>query len=77
MVTLSWALGRRYYPVPYDLKRIFGYIGLGLGLFGLARALDAWLGVPPLVAGVLCLGVYLGMVWLWDGRSLLSQRPAG
>ena len=77
MVTLSWAMGRRYYPVPYDLKRLFGYIGLGLGLFGLARALDAWLGVPPLAAGVLCLAVYLGLVWLLDGRSLLSQRRGG
>ena len=28
MVGLSYALGRRYYPVPYDLKRVFGYIAL-------------------------------------------------
>jgi hypothetical protein len=76
MVTLSWALGRRYYPVPYDLKRIIGYIGLGLGLFAAARALDAWLGVPPLAAGVLCLAVYLGMVWWLDGRPL-RQRLGG
>jgi O-antigen/teichoic acid export membrane protein len=76
MVTLSWALGRRYYPVPYDLGRILGYIGLGLGLFAAARALDAWLGVPPLAAGVLCLAVYLGLVWWLDGRSL-RQRLGG
>ena len=33
MTLVSYLLGRRYYPVDYDLKRILGYIGLGVCLF--------------------------------------------
>ena len=76
MVTLSYLLGRRYYPVPYDLKRIFGYLGLGLALFALGRWLDDGLGMHALLAASLCLLVYFAAVYLLDGRALL-RRPAG
>lgn len=33
MAILSYFLGRKYYPVNYDIKRILGYIGLGVGLY--------------------------------------------
>lgn len=33
MVVLSYRLNRRYYPTPYDLKRIFEYVGLGAALY--------------------------------------------
>ena len=33
MVLVSYSLGRHYYPVAYDLKRILGYILLGTALF--------------------------------------------
>jgi O-antigen/teichoic acid export membrane protein len=39
MVLLSYLLGRRFYPVPYDLKRVLGYPLLGLALLALDRAL--------------------------------------
>ena len=69
MVIVSWAMGRRYYPVPYDLKRILGYLLLGLGLYAAGRGLAA-LGWPSLVAGTLCLAVYLAVVYVADGRAL-------
>ena len=30
MMYISYRLGQRYYPIPYDFKRIFGYIGLSI-----------------------------------------------
>jgi O-antigen/teichoic acid export membrane protein len=39
MAAVSYALGQRYYPVPYSLKRILGYISLGLGLYALNQIL--------------------------------------
>jgi O-antigen/teichoic acid export membrane protein len=33
MVLISYLLGRRFYPVPYDLPRVIGYIALGLALY--------------------------------------------
>ncbi len=31
MMLLSWYLGRKYYPIPYDLKKIGMYLGLSIG----------------------------------------------
>lgn len=30
MMAISWYLGNKYYPIPYDLKKIFGYLGLSI-----------------------------------------------
>ncbi len=74
MVIISWAMGRSFYPVPYDLKRLLGYLLLGLGLYAAGRAL-ALLGLPALVAGTLCLALYLGVVYVADGRALRRGIP--
>jgi len=76
MVVASYALGRKFYPVPYDLKRVLGYIGLGLALYGAGRLLTDWLGLHHLMAGTLCLALYLALVFLLDGRALLRRVPA-
>ena len=75
MVAVSYRPGRRYYPVPYDLKRVLGYLLLGLGLYAAGRGLAA-LGWPSLVAGTLCLAVYLAVVYVADGRALVRRRVA-
>jgi O-antigen/teichoic acid export membrane protein len=33
MMLASYALGQKHYPVPYDVKKCFGYIGLSIILF--------------------------------------------
>ena len=33
MMTASYLLGQKHYPIPYDLKKCFGYIGLSVVLF--------------------------------------------
>jgi O-antigen/teichoic acid export membrane protein len=38
MAIASYILGRRYYPVAYDVKRVIAYITLGVGLYS-ARGL--------------------------------------
>jgi O-antigen/teichoic acid export membrane protein len=79
MVALSYWLGRRYYPVPYDLKRVAGYIALGLGLYGASRLLVSGLGLPPLAIGTVLMLVFLGLVFATDGRPLVRRlrRPPG
>lgn len=71
MVIVSYALGRRYYPVPYDLKRVLGYMGLGLGLYLASRWLIAQ-GWPSLGAGTLCFVPFVVLV-AWEVRRLLKQ----
>jgi len=73
MVLLSWALGQRYYPVPYDLRRALGYVALGLVLYGADRQLVARTHMNALAAGTLCMTVFLGLVLWLDGRGLLRR----
>ena len=44
MVGVSYYLNRRYFPTPYDVRRIVEYVVLGIGLFVLSEALLPYLG---------------------------------
>ena len=74
MVLLSYGLGRRYYPVPYDLKRVVGYVLLGVALYGLDRLLIDKADVAPLLAGTLCMALFLILTYWLDGRRLFRRR---
>jgi O-antigen/teichoic acid export membrane protein len=76
MVGLSYALSRRYYPVPYDLKRVFGYIGIGLALYGTSRGLVGGLGWHAQATGTLLLAVFLALTYAIDGRRLRQPPTA-
>ncbi|MGQ9659946.1 MAG: oligosaccharide flippase family protein [Thermochromatium sp.] len=75
MVVLSYGLGRRYYPVPYDLWRVLGYIACGIGLYLASRWLVNQQGWPSLTAGTVCLVPFLilvaGEAW-WLKQRLRS-----
>jgi len=47
MMVVGFLFGQKYYPIPYNLQRISGWIVLGLALWPLGRALD---GVLPMLA---------------------------
>ena len=36
MMLISYYLGNKYYPIPYDLNKIFGYLGLSIGFSAIA-----------------------------------------
>ncbi len=40
MMLLSYCLGQKYYPVPYDLKKIIGYLALAITFSALALKTD-------------------------------------
>ncbi|WP_027149762.1 polysaccharide biosynthesis C-terminal domain-containing protein [Methylobacter tundripaludum] len=74
MAILSYLLGRKYYPVNYDVKRVLGYIGLGIGLYFSHEQLlmiIAW--QPWLLASALML-IYVLIILLCEGRQ---QRRLG
>ena len=74
MVVLSYLLGRRYYPAPYPLGRIGGYLLLGLLLYGGHKALVETYGWNSLATGSTFLALYLVITALADGRPLLQRR---
>lgn len=70
MVLISYLLGRRYYPAPYDLPRVIGYITLGLGLYATHRALIERLDWNVWVSATLLMAGFLALVLTLDGRRL-------
>lgn len=75
MVIVSYLLGRKYYPVAYDVKRVIGYTGLGIALYLAHDQLPLDAGRPAwLSAGGLML-VYLLSVALFEGRKI-ALKPA-
>jgi O-antigen/teichoic acid export membrane protein len=71
MVLASYLLGRRYYPVPYDVKRVLGYIGFGIALYFANLQLVTWSGAPAMASGTAVLLVYLAVAYALDGRKLV------
>lgn len=74
MVAMSYLLGRRYYPVPYEVGRVLGYVVFGVALYLASRWLVSVPGWNPLMAGTLCLVVFLVAVFGLDVRRL-ARRP--
>ncbi len=70
MVLISYLLGRRFYPVPYDLPRVIGYIVLGLALCAGHLALVEQLGWNGWVSASMLMAGYLALVLMVDGRRL-------
>lgn len=78
MVVMSYLLGRRYYPVPYEAWRVLGYVAFGVALYLASLWLRSVLDWHALVVGTLCLAVFLLAVLLLDGPRLRqSAVPPG
>ena len=66
MVGGSYWLNRRYYPTPYDLRRIGEYVALGLGVFFASAVFARWL--PVRGAEYAVNGVLFGLFGLFAVR---------
>ena len=73
MVVASYLLGRRFYPVPYDLARVGGYLALGLALYGVSLLLVDRLELNALAVGAALLVLFLALVYSVDGRKLVRR----
>ena len=66
MMVLSYILGKKYYPIPYNLRKIVFYMGISIlfsavAFYGFNR---------NLLVGSLLLLVFLGMVYRLEGKEL-------
>jgi O-antigen/teichoic acid export membrane protein len=73
MMTASYLLGRRFYPVPYDIKRILGYVALGIAVYGANTLVLRWTGVNSILSGTALLGLFCVLVFILDVWPML--RP--
>ena len=66
MMVLSYFFGRKYYPVPYDLKKIGGYLVLSVTFSAIAfYGFDG-----NLIIGTALLLVFLLLVFLLEKKDL-------
>jgi O-antigen/teichoic acid export membrane protein len=66
----TWQTGRRHYPVPYPLGRMFFYAATALALAGVAAFAAPYLPQAVLWSfRVLLFATYLGMVWWLELRK--------
>ena len=70
MAIVSYLLGRHYYPVAYDVKRVLGYIMLGIGLCSAREQLPTGAGWQPWLLSIELMALYILVIALFEGRQL-------
>jgi hypothetical protein len=76
MMVVSYALGQKYYPIPYNLLRCVGYPFLAFVLVLFFKFITIDLLVTTLLAGPMCLLAFVAVVWIAELRkkSLISSQ---
>jgi len=75
MVIVGYVIGKKHYPVPYDVKRILGYLiaAVGFYLFSELLATTFAYNLPgKLIVNTIILGTYLGLFWIVDKSFIQS-----
>ena len=67
MAIICYVVGARYYPIPYQIGRLLGYIGLALALFLLSKYL-------PIPEGFVKYVVNAILLLLFVGGTVFSER---
>jgi hypothetical protein len=70
MAIVSYLLGRHYYPVAYDVKRVIAYITLGVGLYIAREQLPVGVGWQPWLLSIELMSLYILVTVLFEGRQL-------
>lgn len=72
MAALAYGIGQRYYPIPYAMRRILGYIGAAVALYAVSVLLQPWLLGTVAVYGIhtALMGIYLAGLWRYEGAWL-------
>jgi O-antigen/teichoic acid export membrane protein len=64
MMLVSYLLGRKHYPVPYELGKLFVFVGTAVGLFLVSTTLDIQKMQYGLMINVVFLLAYLAVSWI-------------
>ena len=74
MVLISWRLGQKFYPIPYQVKRIIGYIVIAVILFGVAELSNMEKIISEFVKNTILLTVFIIIVMLRERIHLDRAR---
>lgn len=85
MALVCYWLGQKHYPIPYNTKRIFSYLGLILALFFvqsfISTLVEDWATSNRIIllvcSGMLLLLGFVGIVIKWERKELVSLPLIG
>lgn len=77
MMILSYFMGNKHYPVNYDLKRIFIYLGLSLTLYALGVLVKTESATINLIIGNVLLVALVAFVWKMEKQNLFKPKTLG
>lgn len=69
MMVLSYYLGNKYYPIPYDMKKICLYLGLSITLSCISFYVDVLR--ETYIFGILSLVVFMGILYKGEKETIL------
>jgi hypothetical protein len=74
MMILGYLIGQKFYPIPYNLKKFFGYVGLALLLYVISEWINPGLLLARFSLSFVLLAVFLWLVWLVERPSVVKTR---
>jgi len=72
VLTISYFLGQKYYPVPYNLKKIAVYFIIALFLYAVAMAFKTSHSIVNYAIGTLLIGIFSFVVFTFEKNELKS-----
>ncbi len=69
---LSYFLGQRHFPIPYNLKKFFLYIGLALSLYFLGNQINSSVPTIQFLLQNSLILFYLGFIFFLERKTLKS-----
>ena len=67
MMIISYYLGNKYYPIPYDMKKILGYLGLAILFSGLSFYIQIFR--ETYIFGILAIIIFFGYLYLLEMKK--------
>jgi O-antigen/teichoic acid export membrane protein len=72
MAIICYAVGAKYYPIPYQIRRLLGYIGLALALFLLSTYLPIPVGLVKHTVNAILLLSFVGITFLFERKNTIT-----
>lgn len=74
MMVMAYVIGQRYFPIPYNLKKFFGYIGLSLVLYAISNFIHFDRIFQSFAFNLLLMGIFITVVWFFEFRNVNDRQ---
>ncbi len=72
MAVICYAMGAKYYPIPYQVKRLMGYVGFALVLYYVAKYLPFAAGFIKYATSAVLLLIFVVIAFLMERKNKIA-----